>query len=266
MNEDRVQKKDEGNPESATESHAERSSAQVECPVVGIGASAGGLEAFTRLLKHLPTTTGMAYVFVQHLDPTHASLLLSLLARVTTMPVREIRDGMPVEPNQVYVLPLNATLALAQDTFTLGPLLAPSAERFAIDSFLRSLACCFREPLPMAHKVSRPSRPREASPSHKMPTPQPSHKCPRAPWPLVRSITCSHPKRSPGNSSGSVSSRKLKQRSFTLSILRASSPRMKSSRSPGCSGYSEPGRGSIFSPANQPPSNGGFSTVWPPCG
>jgi hypothetical protein len=140
MTEDRVQKKGEGNPESATEPHAERSSAQVVCPVVGIGASAGGLEAFTRLLEHLPATTGMAYIFIQHLDPTHASLLPSLLARVTSMPVREIRAGMSVEANQVYVLPPNAILALAQGTFTLGPLLAPSAERFAIDHFLRSLA------------------------------------------------------------------------------------------------------------------------------
>lgn len=140
MNEDRVQKKDERSPERATAPHAERASAQEVCPVVGIGASAGGLEAFTRLLGHLPATTGMAYVFVQHLDPTHASLLPSLLARVTAMSVREIRDGMPIESNQVYVLPPNATLALAQGTFTLGPLLALSAERFAIDSFLRSLA------------------------------------------------------------------------------------------------------------------------------
>jgi two-component system, chemotaxis family, CheB/CheR fusion protein len=126
--------------ERETAPHAALSSAQVVCPVVGIGASAGGLEALTRLLAHLPATTGMAYVFVQHLDPTHASLLPSLLARVTTMPVREIMNGMHAEANQVYVLPPNATLMLAQDTFILGPLLALSAERFAIDSFLRSLA------------------------------------------------------------------------------------------------------------------------------
>jgi two-component system CheB/CheR fusion protein len=107
---------------------------------VGIGASAGGLEAFTHLLEHLPATTGMAYVFVQHLDPMHASLLPGLLARVTTMPVREIRDGMLIEPDQVYVLPPSATLTLIQGTLTLGPLLTPGSERFAIDSFLLSLA------------------------------------------------------------------------------------------------------------------------------
>ena len=140
MNEDHTQKKGEGNPERAPSLHAERASASGVCPVVGIGASAGGLEAFTRLLEHLPATTGMAYVFVQHLDPTHVSLLPELLARVTTMPVRAITDGMPIEPNQVYVLPPNATLVLSQSTLTLGPLLALSAGRFAIDSFLHSLA------------------------------------------------------------------------------------------------------------------------------
>jgi two-component system, chemotaxis family, CheB/CheR fusion protein len=81
MNENCVQKKDEGNPERATAPHAERASAQEVCRVVGIGASAGGLEAFTRLLEHLPATTGMAYVFVQHLDPPmRASCPACLLA------------------------------------------------------------------------------------------------------------------------------------------------------------------------------------------
>src|SRR5690349_7369335 len=112
MNEDIVQKENEGGPEQATTLHAGLACAQVGCPVVGIGASAGGLEAFTRLLEHLGATTGMAYVFVQHLDPAHASLLPGLLARVTTMPVREVTAGMRVEPNHVYVLPPNATLTL----------------------------------------------------------------------------------------------------------------------------------------------------------
>src|SRR5258708_15101761 len=108
MNEAGAQKEHGGGTAKATTSHVERFFVPVICPVVGIGASAGGLEAFTRLLAHLPATTGMAYVFVQHLDPTHASLLPGLLARVTTMPVREITDGMRVEPNQVYVLPPNS--------------------------------------------------------------------------------------------------------------------------------------------------------------
>ena len=70
-------------------------------PVVGIGASAGGLEAFRRLLKHLPVDTGMAFVLVQHLDPTHESVLTELLSRSTKMPVSEVRDGTAVEPDHV---------------------------------------------------------------------------------------------------------------------------------------------------------------------
>jgi len=62
-------------------------------PVVGIGASAGGLEAFTRLLHALPPETGMAFVYIQHLDPTHPSMLAELLARETTMPVQEAKEG-----------------------------------------------------------------------------------------------------------------------------------------------------------------------------
>src|SRR5215212_6153990 len=74
-------------------------------PVVGIGASAGGLEAFTNLLENLPTNTGMAFVLVQHLDPKHESMLASLLTRASSMPVHEISNNMRVEPNSVYVIP-----------------------------------------------------------------------------------------------------------------------------------------------------------------
>ena len=81
-------------------------------PIVGIGASAGGLEAFTRLLGQLPVTTGMAYVVVQHLDPSQLSLLPGLLARVTQMPVREVQDGMTVEQDHIYVIPAHADTML----------------------------------------------------------------------------------------------------------------------------------------------------------
>src|SRR6266700_3538878 len=66
-------------------------------PIVGIGASAGGLEAFTKLLKKLPADTGMAVVLIQHLDPKHESILTSLLSRSTRMPVHEVANRMPVE-------------------------------------------------------------------------------------------------------------------------------------------------------------------------
>src|SRR5262245_16227041 len=74
-------------------------------PIVGIGASAGGLEAFKALLTHLPPETGMAFVLVQHLDPHHESKLGDLLRAVTTMPVLETTHGMQVRPNHVYVIP-----------------------------------------------------------------------------------------------------------------------------------------------------------------
>src|SRR5512145_1385114 len=70
-------------------------------PIVGIGASAGGLEAFSTLLKHLPLDTGMGFVLVQHLDPQHDSALVDLLARATSMPVREVTNNLPVEANHV---------------------------------------------------------------------------------------------------------------------------------------------------------------------
>ena len=73
-------------------------------PVVGVGASAGGLEALTSLLKAVPPDTGLAFVIIQHLDPKHASLLPDLLARWTRMPVHQVKDGMLVEPNHVYVI------------------------------------------------------------------------------------------------------------------------------------------------------------------
>src|SRR6266567_9000677 len=74
-------------------------------PIAGIGASAGGLESFARLLAELPLDSGMAFVLVQHLDPTHDSKLTELLARSTKLPVREVRRAVKVEPNQVYVIP-----------------------------------------------------------------------------------------------------------------------------------------------------------------
>src|SRR5687768_17910624 len=74
-------------------------------PIVGIGASAGGLEAFRRLLGALPNDTGMAYVLVQHLDPHHESILDELLSEATPMEVSEVNGDVPVEPNRVYVIP-----------------------------------------------------------------------------------------------------------------------------------------------------------------
>src|SRR5215813_12313873 len=108
--------------------------------VVGIGASAGGLEAFRQLLEHLPTYTGMAFVFVQHLDPMRESILAELLSKATDMPVKEVKHGMRVEPNCVYVIPRNANMSLAQGALRLSPREETRGQHRPIDEFMRSLA------------------------------------------------------------------------------------------------------------------------------
>ena len=81
-------------------------------PVVGIGASAGGLKALTTFLEHIPPDTGLAFVVIQHLDPTHESILASLFARSTRMPVAQVTDGLAVERNHVYVVPPNSVMRI----------------------------------------------------------------------------------------------------------------------------------------------------------
>ncbi|MDB5047753.1 MAG: ATPase [Fibrobacteres bacterium] len=108
--------------------------------VVGIGASAGGLEAFTRLLKNLPGDTGMAFVLIQHLEPTHTSHLTDLLSKSTGIPVTEVRDGSVIEPDHVYVIPPNSNMALTDGILHLTPRGEARGLHLPIDFFLRSLA------------------------------------------------------------------------------------------------------------------------------
>ena len=109
-------------------------------PIVGIGASAGGLEAFTEMLQALPSNTGMAFVFIQHLDPKHVSLLTELLQRQTTMNVLEATNGLKVEPNHMYVIPRNTHMSLVGGVLTLTPRGTAPLPHMPIDPFLRSLA------------------------------------------------------------------------------------------------------------------------------
>ena len=90
-------------------------------PIVGIGASAGGLEAFSQLLSHLPTDSGMGFVLIQHLSRDHKSQLSEILARRTQMPVIEVQDGMMVEPNHIYIIPPNSKMTLAKNLLRLAP-------------------------------------------------------------------------------------------------------------------------------------------------
>src|SRR6266404_6074355 len=109
-------------------------------PIVGVGASAGGLEAFTQLLKALGSGTEMAYVLVQHLDPSHKSALTELLAKATEMPVSQVTDATLVEPNHVYVIPPNVDMSIAQGILRLTPRTETLGRHMPIDRFLRSLA------------------------------------------------------------------------------------------------------------------------------
>src|SRR6266566_1698517 len=109
-------------------------------PIVGIGASAGGLEAFTKLLKKLPADTGMAVVLIQHLDPKHESILTALLSRSTRMPVHEVANRMPVEPNHVYVIPRNANMQISDTTLHLTRRPDTGEKHMPVDFFFQSLA------------------------------------------------------------------------------------------------------------------------------
>ena len=107
-------------------------------PIVGIGASAGGLEAFGQLLSALPADTGMAFVLVQHLDPVHESLLPELLAPHTTMPVVSVHNGEAINPNYVYVIPPNTSMELQDGVLRL--VAREPGLHLPIDIFFRSLA------------------------------------------------------------------------------------------------------------------------------
>jgi two-component system, chemotaxis family, CheB/CheR fusion protein len=110
------------------------------CTIVGVGASAGGLEAFTQLLRHLPVDTGMAFVLIQHLAPAHPSLLTSLLAKATAIPVVEVQNGMTVVPDRVYVIPPNTDLVLVENSLQLSPREKIHGKYLPVDRFLKSLA------------------------------------------------------------------------------------------------------------------------------
>ncbi|MDD4927798.1 MAG: chemotaxis protein CheB [Gallionella sp.] len=116
-------------------------------PVVGIGASAGGLAAFEAFFSGMPANTdsGMAFVLVQHLAPEHKSMLTAIIRRYTCMQVFEVEDGMTVQPNCVYIIPPNRDMALLNGTLQLLEPASPHGHRLPIDFFFRSLAQDRRE-------------------------------------------------------------------------------------------------------------------------
>lgn len=108
--------------------------------IAAIGASAGGIEATTTLMRSVPVDTGMGFVVIQHLDPKHHSILAELLAKETAMNVKEVSDGMKIEPNHVYVIPPDAAMTITDHVLRLAPREESRSGRMSIDHFMRSLA------------------------------------------------------------------------------------------------------------------------------
>src|SRR6266705_4704923 len=136
--EHRASVKRKSKPQFEPDGPGEKQKSSPACPIVGIGGSAGGFEAAMELLRHLPSSTGMAFVIVQHLDPHHASRLSNLLGKVTAMPVSEVTRTTTPKPNAVYVQPPNKCVIAKNGALTL----VRREERLniAIDHFFESLA------------------------------------------------------------------------------------------------------------------------------
>ena len=109
-------------------------------PIVGLGTSAGGLEALELFLRHVPSECGMAFVIVQHLSPDHIGNLPELLQRYTIMKVQQVNDTITVLPNCVYVIPPNKDMTISNRSLHLGVPDVKHGLRLPIDTFLRSLA------------------------------------------------------------------------------------------------------------------------------
>ncbi|TDR79648.1 chemotaxis protein CheB [Paludibacterium purpuratum] len=130
---------DEGTPPPVTTVSVPEISSR-SFSVVGIGASAGGLEAFEQFFQHIRADSGMAFVLVPHLDPDHASILGDILQRITPIPVIEASDQIKIAPNKVYIIPPNYGMTLFNGRLQLHEQDLPRGQRMPIDVFLRSLA------------------------------------------------------------------------------------------------------------------------------
>jgi len=127
--------------ESGTESEINIQQKEThQFPVIGIGASAGGLEAFSKFFENMPANSGMAFVLIQHLDPTHTSSMVELLKRYTPMPVYAAEDGMKLQPNHVYMIPPNRNMTITNRTLKLVEQTEHPGIPHSIDLFFRSLA------------------------------------------------------------------------------------------------------------------------------
>jgi len=120
--------------------HAAPSPSSLNFPIVGIGASAGGLDALLRLFENMPATNGMAFVIVLHLSPKHESNIAHLLQKSTRMSVRQVNEPVTIEPNNVYVIPPSQSLLMRDGQLFVEPMVRPRGRAVAIDIFFRTLA------------------------------------------------------------------------------------------------------------------------------
>jgi two-component system CheB/CheR fusion protein len=127
-------------PAAGAAQFASVSPARVAFPIVGIGASAGGLEALELFLSHVPKNSGLAFVIVQHLDPTRQGIMPELLQRTTAMKVIQVKDRTKVQPDCVYVIPPNKDMSILHGVLHLLEPVTPRGLRLPIDFFLRALA------------------------------------------------------------------------------------------------------------------------------
>jgi two-component system CheB/CheR fusion protein len=125
---------------SLKEKTTEKEQHPIKFPIVCLGASAGGLEALEQFLRNVPQNSGMAYVVIQHLDPTQKGMLPELLQRITRMEVLQAKDRMAVKPNHVFVIPPNKSMSILKGVLHLFEPFETRGLRLPIDFFLRSLA------------------------------------------------------------------------------------------------------------------------------
>ena len=109
---------------------------------MGLGASAGGIKAFRTFFEHVPADSGMAYVVILHLSPEYESRLPEVLQRSSAIPVTQVADRVPVEPNHVYVLAPNQSLSMVDGHLAVAPITRIEERRAPIDIFFRTLADC----------------------------------------------------------------------------------------------------------------------------
>ncbi len=134
----------DGSPSETTEEPAQETNTDGFF-IVGIGTSAGGLEALEQFFPPLPSDSGMAFILIPHLDPTHKSIMRDLLKRYTRMEIFEVENGMEVEPNRVYIIPPNKDMAIMNMRLQLLEPAERRGLRHPIDFFFRSLAQDQRE-------------------------------------------------------------------------------------------------------------------------